>query len=112
MGISEFALHNVLRTYSRQEKLGRVQRAKVGRGTSARTGDQVSLSTTGQKVQWVGHLAGEVVDRQYQDLTTEERSERVRSKKEELLERHRDEIGSDAMTPGAFEARLVSLYLG
>jgi hypothetical protein len=112
MGVSEFAVHNVLRTYSRQEQLGRAQRAKVRGVTLARTSDQVSLSPTGQKVQWVGNFAAQLVDRQNQDLAPEERAWRIRDTKDDLLDRHRDELGNDAESPGAFEARLASIYLG
>ncbi len=112
MGISEFTVHNVLRTYSRQEHLGRVQRAKPRGAPPVQTADQVSLSTSGQKVQWLGQFAAEIVDRQHPNTIGEERTERVRSTKDELLGRHGEEVGDDRMTPEAFAYHLRSVYLG
>jgi hypothetical protein len=112
MGLSEFAVHNVLRTYSRQERLGSVQKSKAKSAAAPRSTDQVSLSPTGRKIQWLGSLATEVVDRRYPDLTGEERATRVRSTKKELLARHRAEIGQDAVSAEELEARLRPVYLG
>lgn len=110
MGISEFTVHNVLRTYSRQERLGQIHKAKAN--TSVRgSGDRVSLTSTGQKLQWIGHLAAEVVEQRHAGLGPEEWSVKVRSTKEELLRRHHDEISEDSVTPGAFEEHLRALYL-
>ncbi|MDF1555047.1 MAG: hypothetical protein P1P84_18400 [Deferrisomatales bacterium] len=111
MGISEFALHNVLRTYARQDRLGKVQKVRTAAAQTPPTPtDQVSLSSAGRKVQWVGQLAAEVVDRHHPVLDDDARSARVRTTQQELLERHRDEVGDDHVTPEAFEARLRPLY--
>jgi hypothetical protein len=111
MGISEFALHNVLRTYARQDQLGKVHRVRT---TAAKAPpqptDQVSLSSTGRKVQWMGQLAAEVVDRREPALDDEARSTRIRNTQQELLERHRAEVGDDQLSPEALEARLRPLY--
>ena len=113
MGISEFALHNVLRTYSRQDRLGKVQQVRANAAKPAPTPtDQVSLSNTGRKVQWVGQLAAEVVDRRHPALDGDARSTRVRNTKQELLERHKDEVGDDRLSTDALEARLRPLYVG
>ena len=112
MGISEFTLHNVLRTYSRQERLGGVHRSRTRAGAAAVSADQVSLSPAGRKIQWVGSLAAELADRQGVDLSADERAAMVRSTTRELLARHRDEIDQDSVSPPVFEARLRTLYLG
>lgn len=113
MGISELALHNVLRTYARQDRLGKVQKIRTAATQVSPTPtDQVSLSTTGRKVQWVGQLAAEVVDRRHPTLDGDARSTRVRNTQQELLERHRDEVGDDYVSPEALEARLRPLYAG
>ncbi len=112
MGISEFNVHNVLRTYARQDRLGKVRRAQPRPAQTAQPADRVSLSPTGRKVQWVGQLAAAVVDRADPEAKGETRAERVRSTKEELLRRHRDEIGDSRVSPEAFEANLTGLYLG
>ena len=111
MSISEFTLHNVLRTYSRQERLGSVHRAKTRRIASSASTDRVSLSPMARKIQSIGSLSAEVVDRQHPDLSPDERSALVRSTKEELLAQYRDEIGYDAVSPEALEARLRLQYL-
>lgn len=112
MGISEFTVHNVLRTYSRQEQLGRVQRARPRSSPAAQASDQVRLSASGQKVQWLGQFAAEIVDRQHPGTMGDERLDRVRVTKDELLGRHGDEIGDDRVTPKAFETHLRSIYPG
>ena len=112
MGISEFTLHNVLRTYARQDRLGKIQKIRTA-ATTAPTPiptDPVSLSTTGRKVQWVGQLAAEVVDRRHPTLDRDTRSTRVRNTQQELLERHKDEVEDDLVSPEAFETRLRPLY--
>ncbi len=113
MSISEFALHNVLRTYSRQERIGQVSRARLpATAGPPRTSDQVSLSPVGQKVAVLGQLAAEVVDRRHPELAGEDRSDRVRATMDELLARHRGEVGNAALSPQALEATLRPLYLG
>jgi len=113
MTISEFTLHNVLRTYSRQDRLGKVQKAQVrAGGQTARTADQVSLSPAGRKIQWVGQFAAEVVDRRNPDLAPDERSDHVRSTADALVARHREAIADDSLGTEDLEARLRPLYLG
>ena len=111
MSISEFAVHNVLRTYSRQERLGGVHKAKAKSTGSPRSADQVNLSSTGRKIQWIGTLAAEVVARQHPELDPEDRPALVRTTKEQLLGQHEDEIGADGVSPEALETRLRPLYL-
>ena len=111
MGISEFAVHNVLRTYSRQEGIGRAQKSRPAPGVAARSTDQVSLSATARKAQWLGQLATEVVDAESRNLPAEERATLIRDTKEELLSRHKDEATNDGLTPEAFETRLRQQYL-
>jgi len=110
MSISEFTLHNVLRTYSRQERMGQAQRVRPRNSPPAPTADQVSLSTAGRKIQWVGQFAAEVVDRRHPNLTADERSDRVRNTADALVARHRDEIGDDGLSAESFEAQLRPLY--
>jgi hypothetical protein len=111
MTISEFTLHNVLRTYSRQDRLGKVQKAQARAGQATRSTDQVSLSLAGRKIQLVGQLAAEVVDRRHPDLASDERSDRVRSTADTLVARHRDAIADDSLGTEGLEARLRPLYL-
>jgi hypothetical protein len=111
MSISEFAVHNVLRTYSRQERLGGVHKAQAKSTGSPQSADRVNLSSAGRKIQWIGTLAAEMVDQQHPELGPEDRPALVRSTKEQLLAQHRDEIGADAVSPEALEGRLRPLYL-
>lgn len=111
MGISEFAVHNVLRTYSRQEGIGRAQKSKPSAGAVTRSADQVSLSSTARKAQWLGQLATEVVDTESRNLPAEERAARIRDTKEELLSRHKDDASNDGVSPEVFESRLRQQYL-
>ncbi len=113
MGISEFTVHNVLRTYARQEKLARVQKIKTRPASKpAGAADQVSLSQAGRKIQWLGQFAGELVARQHPDLNGDAAADRVRRTREDLLSRHRDEVMDETLPPEAFEARLRAMYLG
>ena len=111
MSLSEFAVHNVLRTYSRQERLGGMQKAKPRTSDSAGSADQVKISPTGRKIQWIGSLAAELAERRYPELVPEEKTALVREIKEGLLARHREEIAQDSVSPDAFEACLRVLYL-
>lgn len=111
MSISEFALHNVLRTYTRQERLGQAQRA-LHRGTPpSASGDQLLLSAAGRKIQVAGQIAVELVDRRHPGLVPEDRAERIRETADALVARHREHIGDDALRPEAFAALLRPLYL-
>lgn len=111
MGISEFTVHNVLRTYSRQDRLGKVQKARAKPQAPPPSSDRVSLSATGQKVQWLGQLAAEVVDRQEPGLAPDQRAVRARQKQDELVERHGPEVRDDKVSAQALEARLRPVYL-
>ena len=112
MGISQFTVHNVLRTYARQDRLGKVQRPKVSaRAGAVPTADRVNLSPTAQKVQWVGNLAAALVDRNEPGIDPDARQARIRSTRDELLSRHRDDIADDGVPPQELEARLRALYL-
>jgi len=112
MTISEFTLHNVLRTYSRQDRLGKAQKAQARTGQATRSSDQVSLSPAGRKIQWLGQFAAEVVDRRQPDLSADERSDRIRSTADALVARHREAISDDSLGSEALEAQLRALYLG
>lgn len=111
MSISEFALHNVLRTYTRQERLGQAHRALHRGGAPPPSGDQLHLSPAGRKIQWAGQFAAEIVDRRHPDLTAGERADRIRHTADALVVRHRDEIGDDALGAEAFADLLRPLYL-
>lgn len=112
MGISEFAVHNVLRTYNRQERVGRIPRSKPEGSQANRSPDQVTLSPAARKTQWIGQFAAQVVDGRNPNLPPEERSERIRSTKDELINRHGDDLKDEGLTPENLEARLRLLYLG
>lgn len=113
MSISEFTLHNVLRTYSRQERIGHMARARppTAAGPTGAS-DQVTLSPLGQKVSALGQLAAEVVDRRHPGLPAEERADQVRTTLDELMNRHQDEVGSRAVSVQTLEAILRPRYLG
>lgn len=111
MGISEFTVHNVLRTYSRQERLGQVNRSRAKSAAAPASTDRVSLTSTGQKVQSVGLLAAEVVDRRHPELPPEDRKIQARRTQDELLKRHEGDILDDTVSPKDLEARLRPLYL-
>jgi hypothetical protein len=110
MGISEFALHNVLRTYARQDRLGQVQKVKAVATKSPAPTDQVSLSNAGRKAQWMGQFAAEVVDLRHPALDDDARASRVRSTKQELIERHKDEVGDESVSPEDLAAQIRPLY--
>jgi len=111
MTISEFILHNVLRTYLRQDRLGKVQKARARPGRTGRTVDQVSLSPAGQKIQWVGQFAAEIVDRRNPGLAPDTRSDCVRHTADALVARHREVIADDSLATEDLETRLRPLYL-
>lgn len=113
MGISEFALHNVLRTYTQQDRLGKAQKiTALASKPPPVSADQVSLTTAGQKVQWLGQLAAEVVDRRQPGLVGDERANEVRETKQQLVALHKDALGDDRVSPDALEALLRPLYTG
>lgn len=112
MGISEFAVHNVLRTYNRQERLGRIQRPREGPGATKGASDQVTLSAAARKAQSLRLLAVEVASREQPDLDAGEVGERAKGLTAEFLSRHRDDVADDGLTPEAFESTLQRLYGG
>jgi hypothetical protein len=111
MSISELALHDVLRAYARQQRLGQAHKAWHRASVPPASADRVSLSINGRKLQWLGRLAAEMVDRGPPNHTPEERLDQIRATVDTLVARHRDEIASEAVGPEAFEALLRPLYL-
>ncbi len=112
MGISEFALHNVLRTYTRQERLGQVQRPRPRAGAPTQTSDQLSLSQAARRAKWLGDFAGELVDAREPTLSPDERSTRVRQTKEELFGDHADELADESISSEEWASKLRSTYFG
>ncbi|MBI5016506.1 MAG: hypothetical protein HZB55_13585 [Deltaproteobacteria bacterium] len=112
MGISEFAVHNVLRTYNRQERVGRIPRRTSEASQASRSPDQLTLSATARKAQWIGQFAAQVVDGRQPNLPPEQRSEQVRSTTDELIARHGEELRDESVTPEDLDALLRPLYLG
>jgi hypothetical protein len=111
MSITEFTVHNVLRTYSRQDRLGRVQKQTRGSTVDTPT-DQVTLSSKGQKLQGIQQLASEVVGRNHPDLEGRDREEAVRRQTDTLLTNHQKEVEDERITPEALTQTLRGRYLG
>jgi len=110
MVISEFAVHNALRTYSRQEKLGKVQKARSLREDPAEIKDRLALSATGQKVQFINKLASELAEKNDGDPDSEETPSRASKLVDDLMFRHKAEIVNEGITPEDFEALIRPLY--
>jgi hypothetical protein len=108
MSITEFAVHNVLRTYSRQDRLGRLQRQ---RGTTQKaTGDQVKLSPTAQKINLVGQFANALVDRRHPEADAEGRQSLVRSETERLMKENRGAVENGQVSAEQLAEQLNQLY--
>jgi len=110
MSITEFAVHNVLRTYSRQDRLGKLQKQRGA--TQTTTGDQVNLSPVAQKINLLSQTASVIVDRAQPDAESEQRQSLVRGETERLMDQHRAEIDNRLVSPEQFAERLNRLYIG
>lgn len=108
MSITELAIHNVLRTYSRQDRLGRIQRPRSG---AASPSDKLDLSDKAQKFAAVGRTADEIVSRRFPAIEGEARETRLREQVANLVKNHAGEIEDKAVAPDALEEKLRSIYL-
>lgn len=109
MSITELAIHNVLRTYSRQDRLGRLQRPRPA-STSA-SADKLDLSPKAQKLAVLGRTAEEMVARGNPSAQGNERDDLVRGQVAELMKKHGGELESPAVTPESLEESLKAVYL-
>lgn len=110
MSITELAIHNVLRTYSRQDRLGRLQRPRAA--SVAVSADKLDLSPKAQKLAVVGRTAEELVARGNPGAEGADREELVRGQVAELMKKHLGEIENQAVTPDSLEENLKAAYLG
>lgn len=108
MSITELAIHNVLRTYSRQDRLGRIQRP---RSASAQPSDKLDLSDKAQKLAVVGRTADEIVTRSFPALDGAQREQFVRGQVADLMKKHAGEVEDKNVAPDALEERLRAAYL-
>lgn len=109
MSITEFAVHNVLRTYSRQDRLGRLQKQRGA--AQASTGDQVNLSPVAQKINLVSQVANLIVERSHPEAEGEQRQALTRGQTERLMDQHRGEIDNRLVSADQFAEKLNRLYI-
>ena len=109
MSITELAIHNVLRTYSRQDRLGRLQKATLT--APAIGGDKLDLSSKAQKMALIGKTAEDIVTERFPGLADDQKQEMVRTATGELLASHQTAVEDKSVTPDSFEEQLRSIYL-
>lgn len=109
MSITELAIHNVLRTYSRQDRLGRLQRPRPASATV--TADKLDLSPKAQKLAALGRTAEEMVTAGNQNVEGADRENLVRRQVAELVKKHGAELENQTVAPDAFAESLKSAYL-
>lgn len=109
MSITELAIHNVLRTYSRQDRLGKLQRP--GTASAARTSDKLDLSSKSQKLAALGRVADEFVSQRFPEISGDRRADLVRRQTDNLIMSHLGEIENQALNPSEFEDGLKAAYL-
>lgn len=109
MSITELAIHNVLRTYNRQDRLSKLTKSREA--TASRSADKLELSPVAQKLAAMGRVAEDMVTQESPALAGAGRDGAVREKTEALLGRHRQDVEDRAQTPETFETALRSAYL-
>lgn len=110
MSITELAIHNVLRTYSRQDRLGRLQRPRAASSASAT--DKLDLSPKAQKLAVLGRTAEEIVTRGSPKAQGTEREELVRRQLSDLVSKHGGDLDNQSVTPDKLEESMKAAYLG
>ena len=109
MSITELAIHNVLRTYSRQDRLSKIQRPRATGGSAA--ADKLTLSPEAQKMASAGRVADETVSARFPALTGTGRDEMVQKQTQDILRTNGADVENKSVTPDAFEAKLRQTYL-
>lgn len=110
MVISEFAIHNALRTYSRQDRLAKFHKTESQTERHVDVEDRVALSATGKKAQFVGLLAAELAERRNDETSSEQTGNAARALTEELMTRHKEEINDASISPDRLETLLRPIY--
>lgn len=109
MSITELAIHNVLRTYNRQDRLSKLTRSRDP--AASRSADKLDLSPAAQKLAAMGRVAEDMVTKEFPALTGADRDGAVRERTESMIGRHRTDVENRAQTPEAFETALRDAYL-
>lgn len=103
MGITDLAIHNVLRTYSKQDRLGKLQRP---RQAAPVTGDKLDLSAKAQKFAVIAKASEEIVTNRFPTLSGEARQEMIRRNTQNLLEEFSGELEDKGVTPENLQERV------
>ena len=109
MSITELAVHNVLRTYSRQDRIGRIQSQRKASAEGA--SDKVDLSPAAQKISVLGKVASDIVTAKFPEASEKQRAALVRPQSDLLLRSHAGEVEDPKVSSEKLEQRLRATYL-
>jgi hypothetical protein len=109
MGISDLAVHNVLRTYSRQDRLAKLSRQTTKSPPPA--SDKVVLSPKAQKFALLGRIADELVSLDDPEGGDNSRQEKIHGHTQGMFEHFKEELENASISPEEFEAQLREKFI-
>jgi hypothetical protein len=110
MAITEILRHHAIRTYVRQEGVGRALRSTGSSKPPPPLQDQIVLSSTARNHQRVRQVAAQVVASRYPDLSPQEQWSRAAALEQEALLRYGGQLGGDPLSEDLLAAWLHSLH--
>ena len=109
MALTEFAVHNVLRTYARQQRIGTALRLTRTSGFVQSPQDRVAPSHEAQNLQQIRRMAAELVGRLHGDLPPLEQRSLTIALEQVVGARHGGRLAGELLPTHVLERWLRSL---
>jgi hypothetical protein len=85
MTISEFSVHNVLRTYNKQFKIGKLVRGGNKSSDPKAVSDEVEISTESRRLAFIKSISLELTEKLGEKVTEKEVEEKVSQNIEQII---------------------------
>ena len=85
MTISEFSIHNVLRTYNKQFKIGKLVRGSAKASDGKEINDEVEISTESRRLAFIKTISVELTEKLGEKVTEKEVEEKVSQNIEQII---------------------------